>query len=115
MDYAQENRAANGIGMSQHDQALPSKGFTLAGMPPVPPSPLQQLTNQFTRTDRLIDEINGQLARIREGDQPQPSADRVGLTAGIDFNPQRGLPELAISAEISANRLEDVLAQLRSF
>lgn len=96
------------------NQASASK-FSLAGMPPAPPSPLQQLTNQSTRIDRLINEINGQLARIREGDQPQPTTDRANLATGIDFNPQRGLPDLAISAEVIANRLEDVLSQLRSF
>lgn len=91
-----------------------SKGFAL-GTPPAPPSPLQQLTNQSARMDRLINEINAQLNRIREGDQPQLVNDKLNLASGIDFNPQRGLPDLANSAEVTANRLEDVLSQLCSF
>lgn len=77
-------------------------------------SPTQQLTNSLRRADRLMDDINMQLSRLREGDQPQPSGtSSTGL--GEIAMPQRGLPDLAISTEILANRLEDILSQLRSF
>lgn len=104
MDFAQEGAASASIlGSKAYAINSASQQVTIT----------QQLTDTLNRTMRLLNEVNSQIARLREGDQPQPLRE-TGLMSGIDASPQRGLPDLAMQASEIANRVEDVISQLRT-